>query len=179
MFKLLLLLVASSHALDDASPSFYEESFIPTSEGDNNSTSQLVRMKDYVTATGARCLDGSPGAFYFRKGVGSGANKFYIHHQGGGWCESLDDCLSRSRTDLGSSKAYPPTQNLGDSQSPAFQLTECCVQAAAISTPTPPRTLSCITGITSTCASEARFIACLAHSRVLLVVMAALSLATT
>merc|ERR1712166_141361 len=63
--------------------------------------------------TGALCLDGSPGAYYHLPGSGSGADKWYIHHQGGGWCESLDDCLGRSKTDLGSSKRYPATADLG------------------------------------------------------------------
>jgi len=31
-----------------------------------------------------------------------------VHHQGGGWCEGYADCVARSLTDLGSSKAYPP-----------------------------------------------------------------------
>ena len=31
-----------------------------------------------------------------------------MHHQGGGWCEGYADCVARSLTDLGSSKAYPP-----------------------------------------------------------------------
>ena len=44
---------------------------------------------------------------------GSGANKWYVHHQGGGWCESLDDCLGRSKTGLGSSNGYPDTAGLG------------------------------------------------------------------
>lgn len=64
-----------------------------------------------ATTKGAVCLDGSPGMIYHRKGVGDGANKWYIHHQGGGWCESLDDCLGRSKTRLGSSKTYAPTSN--------------------------------------------------------------------
>mmetsp|Transcript_36011 Transcript_36011/g.108183 ORF Transcript_36011/g.108183 Transcript_36011/m.108183 type:complete len:397 (+) Transcript_36011:38-1228(+) len=62
---------------------------------------------------GAVCLDGTPGAYYHLAGTGSGAKKWYIHHQGGGWCESLDDCLGRSKTQLGSSKQYPPAANLG------------------------------------------------------------------
>lgn len=33
--------------------------------------------------------------------------------QGGGWCENLGSCLSRSKGDLGSSKNYPATANLG------------------------------------------------------------------
>jgi len=58
------------------------------------------------------CLDGTPGAYYHRPGTGSGKNKWYIHHQGGGWCESFDDCLGRSRTGLGSSAGYGPFTSL-------------------------------------------------------------------
>lgn len=63
---------------------------------------------------GAVCLDGTPGAYYHLPGTGSGANKWYIHHQGGGWCESMDDCLGRSKTGLGSSRGYPASASLGD-----------------------------------------------------------------
>jgi hypothetical protein len=59
---------------------------------------------------GAVCLDGTPGAYYISPGAGSGATSWYIHHQGGGWCRSLTDCLHRSTTDLGTSVKYPPTQ---------------------------------------------------------------------
>jgi len=51
--------------------------------------------------------------YYYRAGTGSGANKWYIHHQGGGWCVSLADCYGRSLGDLGSSKNYPKTADLG------------------------------------------------------------------
>ena len=70
-------------------------------------------MTDALAANGAACLDGSPGAYYHLPGNGTGANKWYIHHQGGGWCESLDDCLGRSRGALGSSTSYPATASLG------------------------------------------------------------------
>jgi len=71
-------------------------------------------MTEAMHSTGAMCLDGTPGAYFFLKGSGSGANKWYIHHEGGGWCESMDDCLSRSNTGLGSSKSYPTNASLGD-----------------------------------------------------------------
>lgn len=59
---------------------------------------------------GAVCLDGTPGAYYISPGSGSGAASWYIHHQGGGWCRSLTDCLDRSSTDLGTSLKYPKVQ---------------------------------------------------------------------
>ena len=55
---------------------------------------------------------GSPGAYYHVPGTGDGVNKWYVHHQGGGWCESMDDCLSRSKGTLGSSTKYPAEANI-------------------------------------------------------------------
>eukprot|EP01012_Entosiphon_sulcatum_P023990 TRINITY_DN2914_c0_g1_i1.p1 TRINITY_DN2914_c0_g1~~TRINITY_DN2914_c0_g1_i1.p1 ORF type:complete len:389 (+),score=58.84 TRINITY_DN2914_c0_g1_i1:27-1169(+) len=55
----------------------------------------------------AVCLDGTPGVYYHRPGTGQGAKKWYIHQQGGGWCESYSSCYSRALGDLGSSKNYP------------------------------------------------------------------------
>jgi hypothetical protein len=37
------------------------------------------------------------------QGSGEGKNQFYLFQEGGGFCASLDDCLQRSRSDLGSS----------------------------------------------------------------------------
>lgn len=34
---------------------------------------------------GAKCLDGSMPAFYYRPGYGSGINKFQLFFEGGGW----------------------------------------------------------------------------------------------
>jgi len=45
-------------------------------------------------------------------GTGSGVDKWYIHHEGGGWCESLENCYGRSLGRLGSSKSYTPTIGL-------------------------------------------------------------------
>lgn len=63
--------------------------------------------RELLDAPGAVCLDGSAGALYYRGGHGSGANKWYVHYEGGGWCTNLDECLGRSRTVLGSSLTYP------------------------------------------------------------------------
>jgi hypothetical protein len=48
-------------------------------------------------------LDGSPAIYYLSKGTGDGSKQFYLYQEGGGFCTDLDDCLKRSRTDLGSS----------------------------------------------------------------------------
>jgi len=73
----------------------------------------LTLLTDAVTKEGAMCLDGSPAAYYFLPGTGSGVTKWFIHHQGGGYCTSLGDCYSRSQGNLGSSKSYTPTIDLG------------------------------------------------------------------
>ena len=57
--------------------SFYD----PVEATANQTTMTLTKLN---AATGALCLDGTPGAFYFRAGTGSGKAKWYIHHQGGG-----------------------------------------------------------------------------------------------
>ncbi|KAK1408612.1 hypothetical protein QVD17_40538 [Tagetes erecta] len=44
-------------------------------------------------AKGAVCLDGSPPAYQFDQGFGDGVDKWLIHIQGGGWCESTESCL--------------------------------------------------------------------------------------
>lgn len=61
----------------------------------------------------AVCLDGSPAGFWFSEGTGEGKNRYVIHHMGGGWCSSVDDCLRRSEQKssggsvaLGSSKDW-------------------------------------------------------------------------
>ena len=46
-------------------------------------------------------------------GSGSGATKLIIHLEGGGVCEDEEDCLKRSRTDLGSSKHWKQTAEFG------------------------------------------------------------------
>lgn len=65
-----------------------------------------------LVGTGAVCLDGTPAAYYYSPGSGDGVSKWFLHHQGGGYCSSLQDCYGRSQGDLGSSKGYPPTINL-------------------------------------------------------------------
>jgi hypothetical protein len=76
-------------------------------------TATVVFLTAASKATGAVCIDGTPPAYYFRQGTGSGAKKWYIHHEGGGWCESVPDCYGRSKTDLGSSANYKATMDLG------------------------------------------------------------------
>jgi hypothetical protein len=64
----------------------------------------VLHMLD--AGTGALCLDGSPGGFYLRNGT---QTSWMIELEGGGWCVNEEDCLARSKTDIGSSKSWPPT----------------------------------------------------------------------
>jgi hypothetical protein len=64
-------------------------------------------LTEAAARDGAVCLDGSPAAYYFFQGAKS--TSYYIHQEGGGWCNSDEDCLSRSKTALGSSKSYAAT----------------------------------------------------------------------
>lgn len=96
------LLASLGWALEDGSAEFYAAVRAGGVGVDSNATATLTRLPEWASKTGAVCLDGSPMAYYHRKGVGSGANKWYIHHEGGGWCESLADCLVRSKVYLGS-----------------------------------------------------------------------------
>ena len=64
----------------------------------------LYRMHDFANATGARCLDGSPGAFYFRPATDAAhAHDWLLHFKGAGWCYDAEDCRGRAATAFGSS----------------------------------------------------------------------------
>jgi len=88
-------------------------------QSDNNQDANnewVYRRLDSEKYPLAQCLDGSYGAYYYRRG--SAKNKVLLHFQGGGWCTSLQDpgtwpegqnpltnCVIRSdpeRYDLGS-----------------------------------------------------------------------------
>lgn len=61
-----------------------------------------VYLTDYPRA---KCLDGSPGYYYFRPAPANGVNatKWVLHIQGGGWCTSASNCAGRATRYLGSS----------------------------------------------------------------------------
>lgn len=59
----------------------------------------------------AKCIDGSPAVYYISQGTRP--TKFYIYHQGGGWCQTAEECAQRATTVLGSSKQYPAVADLG------------------------------------------------------------------
>ncbi|KAF2303129.1 hypothetical protein GH714_014036 [Hevea brasiliensis] len=53
---------------------------------------------------GAFCLDGSSPGYHFQEGFGSGSRNWLLHIEGGGWCNTIESCLHRKTTPLGSSK---------------------------------------------------------------------------
>ncbi|KAK4387697.1 Pectin acetylesterase 11 [Sesamum angolense] len=53
---------------------------------------------------GAVCLDGSPPAYYFRKGSGDGIDNWVIFLEGGGWCASNKGCLGENKYQYWSTK---------------------------------------------------------------------------
>uniref|UniRef100_A0A164XA53 Pectin acetylesterase n=1 Tax=Daucus carota subsp. sativus TaxID=79200 RepID=A0A164XA53_DAUCS len=55
---------------------------------------------------GAVCLDGSPPAYHIDRGVGDGARNWLVFIEGGGWCDTTENCLNRTKNifGLGSSK---------------------------------------------------------------------------
>ncbi|KAF7825674.1 pectin acetylesterase 5-like [Senna tora] len=52
---------------------------------------------------GALCLDGSVPGYHFQEGFGSGSEKWLLHIEGGGWCDSISSCTRRKYTRIGSS----------------------------------------------------------------------------
>ncbi|EDQ86486.1 uncharacterized protein MONBRDRAFT_38375 [Monosiga brevicollis MX1] len=69
----------------------------------------LTLLTDGVDELGARCLDGSPGGYYWRAGSAANATKFLLVFNGGGWCYSLEDCAARAKTNLGTSTLFETT----------------------------------------------------------------------
>jgi len=61
-------------------------------------TFTLVKMTQKASSMGAKCLDGTPGAFYILKSPPKYESKreWMIHLQGGGWCYDEPTCYNRS-----------------------------------------------------------------------------------
>ncbi|KAK4742745.1 hypothetical protein SAY87_000746 [Trapa incisa] len=57
-----------------------------------------------AAAKGAVCLDGSLPAYHLHRGYGSGTNSWLIQLEGGGWCDTIRNCVYRKKTHRGSSK---------------------------------------------------------------------------
>eukprot|EP00928_Gymnodinium_smaydae_P075915 TRINITY_DN58938_c0_g1_i1.p1 TRINITY_DN58938_c0_g1~~TRINITY_DN58938_c0_g1_i1.p1 ORF type:complete len:457 (+),score=61.03 TRINITY_DN58938_c0_g1_i1:57-1373(+) len=86
-FLVALLAVRSSYAVED----FLVKHSFTADEADTH---------------GARALDGSPYAWY-QSPKGESIKDWIIYLEGGGECETHEDCLNRSKTDLGTSTMLP------------------------------------------------------------------------
>ncbi|KAI8492473.1 hypothetical protein Bbelb_299260 [Branchiostoma belcheri] len=74
--------------------------------------------QDRAERTKAYCLDGSRPGYYFIPGTGSGRNKWRVHLDGGGSCDDLAECYSRSLTDNGSTRRLRTRDTFGGFLSP-------------------------------------------------------------
>ena len=61
-----------------------------------------------ITPLGARCLSGSPYAFYYVPAVNASSTSWTIYLQGGGYCLDEASCWSRAHSALGNSSLFPP-----------------------------------------------------------------------
>ncbi|XP_010544127.1 PREDICTED: pectin acetylesterase 2 isoform X2 [Tarenaya hassleriana] len=79
-----------------------------------------------AAAKGALCLDGTLPGYHLHRGYGSGANNWLVQLEGGGWCDTIRNCVYRKKTRRGSSsymeKEIPFTGILSDraSDNPDF-----------------------------------------------------------
>ena len=68
----------------------------------------LITLDKYVDTIGAKCLDGSPAAFFIRQGAYTLNDSYIVDFCGGGWCYDEGSCLGRSGNHLlGSSNFLP------------------------------------------------------------------------
>ena len=69
----------------------------------------LVRLSaSAAAAAGALCLDGSPGAFYYR----AGTRRLLVYLEGGGECRTAEECAGWRGGSGPSSAAFPPSRAL-------------------------------------------------------------------
>jgi hypothetical protein len=89
----------------------------------------VVIPEDVAEAAGAKCLDGSPPAFYYRaanvSADPSAVTKFVLYFKGGGWCFNESLCAARAGGIIGSSaklnKSQPTFSSLGPLDAVAAQ----------------------------------------------------------
>jgi len=63
---------------------------------------KTVLLETAAADKGAVCLDGTPAGFFVQAGWGTGKDRWIIHLQGGAWCASMEACVERSKSTLGS-----------------------------------------------------------------------------
>eukprot|EP00931_Biecheleriopsis_adriatica_P059201 TRINITY_DN35389_c0_g1_i1.p1 TRINITY_DN35389_c0_g1~~TRINITY_DN35389_c0_g1_i1.p1 ORF type:complete len:631 (-),score=137.02 TRINITY_DN35389_c0_g1_i1:64-1956(-) len=94
----------------------------------HSTDASLVRVEPGEEESDARCLDGSPPAYYLQRGSGSSSRSWLLYFQGGGWCvpqgesppgfpESLiDACKVRASRALGSTRHDADKEDLSIKQ---------------------------------------------------------------
>ena len=100
---------AGLHAPEGYRAGSFDADFVGLKFGDDpavlrtgTETVMNLRMLNDTTTTGAVCLDGSPGGFYFSAATSAAnVNDWQIYFQGGGWCYDEKDCWHRSNSHLG------------------------------------------------------------------------------
>ena len=70
----------------------------PSSAGGGSAEFSLVKLPN------AKCIDGSPAAYYIARN--SSSNSWVVWLEGGGMCQSVSDCQQRAKSALGSSTSY-------------------------------------------------------------------------
>ena len=68
----------------------------------------------HLSNQSAVCLDGTPAGYYFSQGD---SKTFVFFLEGGGLCSNRQDCIERTKTDLGSSTGWGQSITLGGIQS--------------------------------------------------------------
>ena len=79
-----------------------------------NWTQHLLTASAEDPSRDAKCLDGTPPVYWHSPGSGDGADKWYVHMQGGAWCTNPDFCVywwnwNNTQEDL--ARAYPAGHN--------------------------------------------------------------------
>ena len=70
---------------------------------------QKILLTAEAATRKAQCLDGSPGGFFYRPSPHAHETRWVVFMQGGGWCFSPTNCVSRANSTLGSSTHWPDT----------------------------------------------------------------------
>ncbi|KAL6964560.1 Pectin acetylesterase 12 [Sarracenia purpurea var. burkii] len=81
------------------------ESLYGVSDASSTASPLLVGLTliQGAAAKGAVCLDGTLPGYHLHRGFGSGANSWLIQLEGGGWCNTIRNCVYRKKTRRGSS----------------------------------------------------------------------------
>lgn len=115
--KLVLVFVVQLACFVSGILSFGSETLSPLSFLDNDAVSTRhssspqpqplmvdLTLIQGADSKGAVCLDGTLPGYHLDRGFGSGANSWLIHLEGGGWCNTIRNCVYRKNTRRGSSK---------------------------------------------------------------------------